>query len=216
MSRQKNKKKNNEFKPAKFLKRDSSVGLFMLDDKRKIRIHQDCIENSLWDIEKGTAFTIPESLINESSIVSNQRCIVTNPHKDEKPKASLMQKMSDHSLSEQVFETQDYDTKNYGLPSGIKYYWMGRDDIPTVGSCVLISDWKKDEHKVVLVKKISEYFGDTLYGIVLSKDGVLTTDDITSADLEVFSIKKCMFTILDKAGAQMGPNWLIVYLKNNK
>ena len=225
MSRKQNKQRNmavleSEFKRAKFLKRDSSVGLFMLEDKTKIRLHQDVITGSLSTIDKGSIFEIPTSLINDASIVGNQRCIVSNPKQGKTPKVInplFGQRMSEHCMYEQVFITEAHDHKTYGIPIGVKYYWLGSNDVPTVGSCVMISDWNTDTHTLVLIKKISEYFKDLLYGIALSINGEVVKNNVGAledSELESFSIKRCMFTLLlNKTEQQMGPTYAIKMLK---
>jgi hypothetical protein len=158
---------------AKFLKRDVSVGLFLLEDGRKIRIHQIDIDNSvvLSELEKGTKFLIPKSMLTDDRLVSTKRKIARKCGESETSSKGKDKRYETEYICEIA---NDEDAKWYHVPVGTEYYWLNYCEFPLLGDIVLVSDWDSDVHSLVKVSSISTR-NDQVFGKVLSVNGVDTT-----------------------------------------
>lgn len=177
---------------AKFLKRDVSVGLFLLEDGRKIRIHQIDIDNSvvLSELDKGTKFLIPKSMLTDDRIVSTKRKIARKCGESE---TSSKDKDKRYDTEFICKIATDEDASWYSVPIGTEYYWLTYNEAPLLGDIVLVSDWDTDVHKLVRVSCIGQR-GERVFGKTLS---VSDTDVSMNNRYDWHDINSVSFVVLN-------------------
>lgn len=177
MSRKNNKKNNSSTSvDAVFLKRDSDVGLFMLEgqEKTKVRIHKDNIKTPLYSIDKWDKFSMPKSLIQDA--FPNARRVIScddSPSATETKSGNLkyFETEEEHKYAQSTQEiTTSHLSEFYHLAIGTKYYWLSPRCIPELDDIVLLKD-RHGATVVVSVRKIDKEDEVRLFCKVLMRNG---------------------------------------------
>lgn len=170
MGRKKNKKNNQRnwrdqyCYTLYFIKNMGDAGLFMDADKTKYTVKAKHLARHLPLYEDGERVYINKK---NAELVIRERLIVENVPKLDSPYENAN---NVHSMSE-------YEADSFGVPKGLKVFWLGYNEIPKKGDVVIANLYNSISESVIGAVSVPQTKGDKT---LIAKDdgGVVVVDTL--------------------------------------